>query len=199
MVENSMQCPLCRASRIGSFYEAFRCVSCELVFKGQYLPAEQEKARYEQHNNDLSDARYLKYLNQLWSLKPIGEYESVLDFGCGPTQGLQALVPDMKITSYDAFFYPQTLAQYDLVFCCEVVEHFNNPNKSWKLLSEITKKTLLVRTELYSEDQYPSWYYKEDPTHVCFYNYKTLDAICELFAFELIESKDDNKFMFNKL
>ena len=155
--------------------------------------------RYEQHNNDTSDPRYLNYLNQLWSLKPNLNYKTILDFGCGPTQGLKALASEYNVDSYDTYFYPIQLKKYDLVFCCEVVEHFNNPKVSWNTLASVTENILLVRTETYEKTDFASWYYKDDPTHVCFYSHKTLECMEELVGLKLLDSKDGNKFIFKKL
>ena len=200
-----MQCPLCQASKPTLFYQqdsvsSYICSHCDLLFKDKYLAPAEEQARYEKHNNDLEDPRYLNYLDQLWSLRPDDvEFKTVLDFGCGPTRGLEKLAKEYCVDSYDSYFYPLELKKYDLVFCCEVVEHFNRPKVSWKTLSSVTKNILLLRTELYTQAEYKNWYYKDDPTHVCFYSYKTLELMEEWFGLKLLDSKDDNKFIFKKL
>lgn len=204
MAQNSMQCPLCLASNSSLYFKhksvaSYKCEQCELVFKDSFLSGHEEKLRYEQHNNDISDPQYLRYLNQLWSLRPSLDYKCILDFGCGPTKGLEVLAPDYNVESYDAYFYPIQLKQYDLVFCCEVVEHFNNPKISWNTLASVTDNILLVRTETYEQVDYANWYYKDDPTHVCFYSYKTLQFMEPLFGLKLLDSKDGNKFIFKKL
>lgn len=199
-----MQCPLCLASNSSLFHKqssvaSYKCEQCELVYKDSYLSGFEEKARYELHNNDTSDPRYLSYLDQLWSLRPNLNYKNILDFGCGPTKGLEVLAKDYNIDSYDCYFYPVHLKKYDLVFCCEVVEHFYNPKVSWNTLASVTDNILLVRTETYEQVDYANWHYKDDPTHVCFYSHKTLERMEELFDLKLLDSKDGNKFIFKKL
>lgn len=213
MDKNTIPCPLCKASNTEVFNKPqntlniyfYRCLTCELVFKSasEHISIENEKIRYEQHNNDVTDQRYLNYLKQLWDCGPKGRYKSILDYGCGPSKGLEALLAGECVESFDPIFYPINLElnSFDLVFCCEVVEHFNSPRHSWRQLVGLVSSggILLVRTETYKKENFENWYYKDDPTHVCFYNSKTLEWIAQEFGLKLLDSFDGNKFTFKKL
>jgi 2-polyprenyl-3-methyl-5-hydroxy-6-metoxy-1,4-benzoquinol methylase len=83
------------------------------------------------------------------------------------------------MTCYDPYFAPNTKAlkqTYDFVTCSEVVEHFNQPARSWHLLLEILKTGgwLGVMTTLINDlNQFPELPYITDVTHVSFYSRRT--------------------------
>lgn len=219
MSKNTISCSLCKASNIEHYcsvpeYKAseqlvdcYLCKTCFLIFKdpSRYFDIHREKHRYDQHNNDISNLQYLDYLKLLWSDRPKQHYISVLDFGCGPTKGLEALAKDFNIQSYDPIYFPIELKQssYDLIYASEVVEHFYDANRSWKELTNLLSPGgfLLVRTEPYPEKQkFLKWYYKDDPTHVCFYNNpKSFQWIEDSLSLSLKKVSGSNRFVFKKL
>jgi len=80
------------------------------------------------------------------------------------------------------------------VACCEVIEHFYNPSKEFKLLKELLAPNakLYCMTDIYNENtDFASWYYKNDATHVFFYHAKTFEWIQKEFGFSglLIEGR----------
>ena len=158
------------------------------------MSLELEKKRYETHNNSVEDKNYLKYLKKLLDLNP--ELKSpVLDYGCGPTQGLKALLkiekPLLEVVSYDPIFFNKELNKnhFRTIYASECVEHFNSPKESLKKMIDLMSKDscLMIRTELYDGVKEPlnSWWYFRDPTHVSFYNTKTIEKISELFNLEV--------------
>ena len=191
-IKNCLLCA-CESHKFENFY--WKCSNCALVFKDPsvFVSFEKEKARYETHNNDLRDQGYLKYLDKLFSLRDHNE-GVVLDYGCGPTKGLEALVEKQnlkKITveSYDPIFFPmENIKKYDLVFASECFEHFYNPQeeieKIFKLLN--LKGTLLVSTELYDGKNFKNWWYLKDPTHVVFYSEQTFQWLAETYNLDLL-------------
>ena len=55
----------------------------------------------------------------------------------------------------------------------------------------------MVRTELYPHvDSFSKWYYKNDPTHVCFYQTETLQWLSTQFKSSLEQTSLSNGFIF---
>src|SRR6056297_3679176 len=74
-----------------------RCPTCgQIQVHSNDLPPEvDERDRYDEHNNDLSDPRYRGYLNTFLdtAVSPfLPRGASVLDFGSGPTPALAQLL-----------------------------------------------------------------------------------------------------------
>lgn len=167
----------------------YKCSGCSSVLlnSAHYLPREEEKKRYEEHNNDVDDTRYQKFVSpivnsimELFTTDHIG-----LDFGAGTGPVITKLLKDKEynIDLYDPYFHnhPEKLSvQYDYIACCEVMEHFHHPEKEFKLLRSLLKPggALFCMTELYSENlEFAKWYYRNDPTHVFFYHEEAFNWI----------------------
>ena len=79
--------------------------------------------------------------------------------------------------------------KYDFIISCEVIEHFFNPNKEFRLLKNILKPggIIFIMTEMLPHEEYlKDWYYIKDPTHVFFYSHKSLDWIKDHYSFSKI-------------
>lgn len=180
-------CPLCGAVAHGAITtgdarEYFRCAGCALVFlhPAQRLSAADEKARYELHRNDPADADYVAFLRRL--ADPIAARLQPgargLDFGCGPAPVLSQLLTGsgLPCAAYDPFFHPNESLlreRYDYVVCSEVVEHAHDAAAMFATLHSLLRPggVLGVMTRFYPEcDAFGDWWYRRDPTHVCFYN-----------------------------
>lgn len=190
-----MNCPLCLAK---SFLEEsffYRCERCDLSFKApDKRPSyESEKQRYLSHNNDTEDEVYLGYLDKLLSFVDLDSIKSVLDYGCGPTKGLKALMAkkDLQICvdSYDPIFFPDGVKKtsYDLIYASECFEHFYNPKKEIeKIISCLSVGGgLAVSTNLSDGADLKTWWYAKDPTHVVFYSKKTIEFLAKNYGLEL--------------
>lgn len=192
-------CPLCN-SKSSIFYQKderlfFQCANCYGIFldKRLRLSSAEEKARYNTHNNDVDDERYQQFVSPITSavIKDFTKNHIGLDFGAGTGPVISKLLTDIdfQISQYDPFYhnYPMLLkSKYDYIVCCEVIEHFYNPNKEFKLLKNILKKhgKLYCMTVLFDDSMnFHNWYYKKDPTHVFFYQPKTIGWIKEHFNF----------------
>lgn len=195
-----MKCPLCQnpSEHFYTYSERnyLKCSNCKGVFLCvDSLPdAEHEKNRYEQHENSLANSGYIAFLS------PIIDYVSKnfrltdmgLDYGCGPNPVLAKLLQakGYTISTYDPFFemeVPPQHNQYDYIICCEVMEHFHNPELSFtKLKSYLKPKGILVcHTALFDESiAFPNWYYKNDSTHSFFYTAESLLFIKAHFGFK---------------
>lgn len=201
-----MECKLCKSTTFlfitfkeNEYYKCNNCSSVMLHPK-HYLSSVQEKARYEAHNNDPEDLRYQKFVSPIvqsimtdFSTKAKG-----LDFGSGTGPVITKLLTDLgyKLELYDPFFFNNILninLKYNFIACCEVIEHFNNPYDSFKLLRSLLeiKGILYCKTEIYSESiDFNDWYYKNDPTHVFFYHKDAFHWIQKKLNFTTLEIED---------
>ena len=208
-------CPLCN-SQDNTLYSQDKtgeyriCSVCSLVFvlKKYYLDAQAEKARYDLHTNSSDDAGYRKYLTKVSDpvIKRIDKDAHGLDFGSGPGPTLSIIFEDagfnMKI--YDHFYARDEdvfKLKYNFITSTEVVEHLYKPkvvlDKLWSLLNE--NGLLCILTQVYPcQEAFSSWYYKNDPTHVCFFSLKTLSWLAQLWQAEL-EIIEKDLFIFKKV
>lgn len=202
-------CTLCAQEAQLYFHDLDRqwiyylCPSCDLRFldPGQYLNPQQERERYELHENNVNDPRYLNFVNPLVEvIKRNHSADSLgLDFGCGENSGLGHSLRQAGYTlqSYDPFFHnqPSALEQtYDFVAAVEVVEHFYRPAQEFDKLKSLLKPHghLGLMTQIFLDNSdFENWYYRRDPTHVCFYSKQTLRWIQNHFEFSHLEIKGD--------
>lgn len=189
------------------------CNHCHLIFvdSADYLKPSDEKYRYDQHNNDEEDPRYISFLSR--AIDPaipfIKEGSSVLDYGCGPSQALLNELGrriDCSITAYDPYYYPNELLKaetFDAIFSTEVFEHLYHPLETIQEVLSLLKVggILTVMTELYPEDleEFSNWYYAKDPTHVVFYSLKTLQYLQETFNLTPLYNDKKRVFVWRKL
>ncbi len=205
-----MVCPLCLnvktkfylsgADKYQQIY--YQCQNCDLVFvtRKTRLSKNQEKQRYNNHNNDEVDVNYKKFLAKL--AKPMLSFLKLnskgLDFGSGDSETLANLfiANNHSCSSFDIFYRnnPKLLNQnYDFVSASEVVEHLNNPNKELKRLASLINRNGylgIMTTKLVAKEQFANWWYKNDPTHICFYSNKTFNFIATWLSFEIIYNKE---------
>ena len=192
-------CPLCNTkSRI--FYHAknrvyFVCPVCQGIFlEKRALPDEMsEKERYKEHNNDVTDIRYQNFVSPIVNaiLNDFSPHHAGLDFGAGTGPVISKMLEDKNfyIAQYDPFFYnyPELLDNtYDYIAACEVIEHFHNPAKEFALLKSLLKPggKLYCMTTIFNHTiDFKTWNYKDDPTHVFFYQEATFAYIKKTFGF----------------
>ncbi|WP_445749796.1 class I SAM-dependent methyltransferase [Polaribacter sp.] len=197
-IEIMMHCTLCEnplENKVDDFY--FHCNVCDAYVKDSkfYINYQQEKKRYEAHNNDVNDAGYQKFTSPITNfiLQNYSPNHLGLDFGCGkgPVISEQLQKHGFQIKLYDPFFYPDENYlnfKYDYIFSCEVFEHFHHPkNEIDKLLHLLkTSGKLLVMTHLYDgEIAFSNWYYRNDPTHVFIYTSNTFAYIATKYQLNL--------------
>ncbi len=192
-------CPLCSGTST-IFYQKnkqlfYKCDNCFGIFLDKSLRPNRndELLRYKEHNNDINDKRYQKFVLPITSsiIKDFTKNNKGLDFGAGTGPVISKVLKDnnFSIEQYDPFFhnYPDLLnKKYDYIACCEVIEHFYNPGKEFKLLKKLLLQNgiLYCMTDIYNENiNFDNWYYKNDPTHVFIYHKKTIDWIKENFGF----------------
>ena len=136
-----MKCPLCECDDADFFWHGgkashdrdfYRCRRCSLVFVPErfFVSREEEKERYLQHNNEIYDKGYRRFLSKLYDeLKPhLKPNSSGLDFGAGPGPALVHMMKEdgHDIRMYDPYFSPSTEPleeTYDFITCTETLEH----------------------------------------------------------------------------
>ncbi|MHB8835292.1 MAG: class I SAM-dependent methyltransferase [Candidatus Methylomirabilia bacterium] len=195
----SIACPLCNNGTTKPFHrdrkrDYFHCPHCDLVFVPPdfHLAPEKERARYDCHQNSLSDPGYRAFLNRLF--KPLKERlrpgARGLDFGCGRTPTLSVLFAEAgyACADYDRHYAndPAVLEKkYDFLACSETMEHFTRPREEFERFLRLVKPGgwLGIMTQLRDEaPPFEKWFYKDDATHVCFFSRRTFQALASCAA-----------------
>ena len=195
-----MICPLCQHVATPFLKKEFyHCPHCAGIFRDRnnLISSQEERRRYEQHNNDVEDPGYQQFVSPITSyvLSTFSPRSAGLDFGAGPGPVICKVLKDKgyNILPYDPFFanYKTLLdRKYDYIVCCEVMEHFHHPRHEWSRLYHMLEPEGMVvgMTHLYSgEIDFASWYYKNDPTHVFIYQAATIEYIANTFSFRSFE------------
>lgn len=153
------------------------------------MSPEDERERYTYHNNAAGDPAYVQFLSRL--ADPLARHlkrgARGLDFGCGPAPVLAELLSDagFPCEAYDPFFAPRPELlerEYDFVACSEVVEHAYDPAAMFSLFARLLGGggTLGVMTRFHGHEKpFAEWWYRRDPTHVCFYNEATMQWVAD--------------------
>lgn len=193
-------CPLCYSYEIKNFKASdqyFQCQHCYFIYmKHEFLlTPEQEKSRYDKHQNDVQNIGYQKSVTPLFELilSSINPPAKGLDYGCGPGPVVPYLLSkfNYQLELYDPFYKPHrdVLKQtYDFIFACEVVEHFYYPLAEFKSLVRILKPqgSLFIQTQFYHSNlNFLSWSYKNDPTHVGFYSLSCWEWLAKFFSLQI--------------
>ncbi len=175
--------------------EYFECLTCKGIFLHPSLfpDAISEKKRYLEHNNDTEDKGYRNFVSPITKavLQHFEKDHQGLDFGAGTAPVISKMLDEhgYKIWQYDPFFhpYPELLdKKYNYIVCCEVIEHFHFPEKSFLQLKNLLLPggKLFCMTDIYNKTiDFNSWYYKNDQTHVFIYQIETLSFIRDSIAF----------------
>ncbi len=161
-----------------------------------FVSKDKEIKRYKEHNNDVYDVGYQQFVSPIVNgvLSSFKSTHKGLDFGCGTGPVITKLLQDKayNITTYDPFFDNNLNAlrtTYDYMVCCEVIEHFHNPLKEFQLLKSLlnSEGKLFCMTDIYNETiDFDNWYYKNDETHVIFYQQKTLEWLAKQLNFSKV-------------
>jgi SAM-dependent methyltransferase len=208
---NSIICPLCSSKETKEFSRAnnklyHKCSTCNLIFiDASYLPSlEEERLRYETHNNDPNDERYITHLKKLTDplLTHLKKGMIGLDYGCGAGRAVSLILEKegLSVKNFDPFFYDEKSLlneKYDFITCTETAEHFHNPAKEFEGFINMLMPggILAIMTNFYSDDiNFDKWWYPRDPTHVVFYSRHTFEWICT--NYDLFEMLFDNDVIF---
>lgn len=174
----------------------YLCPDCALIsVPPQYhLSIPDELARYDLHDNSLSNKGYVDFLSEVVdiavnvaSIISRGELPvKLLDFGCGKEAALCRLLERRGIACYpyDPLYenlrLPDVVDKYDIIVASEVVEHLRDITGELRLMTKLLRGggTIILRTQLYDGvPDFPKWWYAQDPTHINFFSRKTLDKL----------------------
>lgn len=195
-----MRCPICQNESELKYKhkskEYYSCPNCYCIFLNpeHRLNPEQEKARYDLHQNNIENRGYIQFIEPILNYvrNNYNESHSGLDYGSGPNPVLADLLKKelFSIEIYDPYYSNNSrLSQnkYDFIICCEVMEHFYNPHEEFERLKELlnTNGKLICKTSIYSDNiDFLGWHYKNDATHVIFYSNKTIKYLSSTLKFE---------------
>ncbi|MCH8518430.1 class I SAM-dependent methyltransferase [Candidatus Gracilibacteria bacterium] len=193
------------------FYQEtfYKCRGCKSVYRdAQYfLNDQQEKARYDTHNNDILDVGYQRFVSPITTRveRDFEIHVKGLDYGAGPGPVISHILSEKgyQLALYDPYYHPDTSvlqARYDFIVCCEVIEHFHHPDREFEKLFSLLKNTgrLYLMTEIFHEGRdFKNWYYKNDPTHVFFYHREAFEYIAKKYHARLVEI-DERCIVFEK-
>ncbi|XOZ33783.1 class I SAM-dependent methyltransferase [Halomonadaceae bacterium KBTZ08] len=209
-------CPVCLGNTVAWFMAVgergyWRCRRCEATFldPSQRPDRQTEKAEYDQHDNEVADPGYRRFLARLSeALTPrLMPGDRVLDFGCGPGPALVAMLRESGFAAhgYDPFYAPdEALLQgrYEGITCTEVVEHLHAPARTFQLLDQLLLPGgwLGVMTCFQTDDErFAHWHYRRDPTHVVFYRESTLHWVAARFGWHCEVPRKDVALMYKPL
>jgi len=172
----------------------YGCTNCGLFFTDPLyrLPKKEEKNRYDLHENDPSDPRYRDFLKQIFlpMTDRIPPGASGLDYGCGPGPTLHLMFEEagFNMNIFDPFYHPDTSVldqPYDFIVTTETVEHFYHPadefDRLWKLLNPGGILGIMTK-QLRDPSTFESWHYRNDDTHVAFYQIKTFEWLSNKYG-----------------
>jgi len=186
----------------------FWCQACQLIFAGkQYYPSyEDEKARYDLHGYNAGQSGHMAFLEQI--LNPMMGYiksgMNGLDYGCGPKPVVSEWLEKKGIQcdNYDPFYdFKCSSDPYDFIVSTEVVEHFRKPLEEWNKVAGLLKPGgfLMIMTERWRcIEEFESWHYKTDATHVCFYHLETFSYIGKQYGLKLEEHDEKRVVIMRK-
>ena len=197
-----IKCPLC--SHPAEFFiqdkkrAFYNCPQCQLVFanpQSHLMPAAL-KQRYGRANKASKQKQLVQFIQPL--LGQISVHQS------GPLTGLNfGRVLDgnsldkieragHSLYQYDPFIkldHQIFNQQYDFICCYRVLEHFQQPNKEWSLLSTLLKDGgwLAISTALLTDlSHFSKWHFKNNPSNVSFYQQQTFEYLAQNSEFELL-------------
>ncbi len=178
----------------------WHCLNCKFIFLDDefFIDNLNEKKQYDQHNNSLENLGYVdmfeKFLDFCIDSKKLN---CALDFGSGPTPVLATLLKQRvtKVDYYDKFYQPKKIYEnrkYDLITSTEVFEHLQNPKKELELLASCLKKggKICIMTLFHnnSSQKFLKWWYRRDPTHICFYTPKTFEVLADMCDLKIFKT-----------
>ena len=178
----------------------YACNICGLIFSDCFLSVEAVEKHYkDQHTNPFDWKKeaevFVEWLNNVGFSVPLLSI-SILDYGSGSGLLAEALKKiGFKVDCYEPMLHGEFNREsyseaYDVIILNEVVEHLEDINKTldivYKVLADngvVFIKTLLtdrlINDPLNFQDLFKGWWYKDDPTHISFFSFLTIDYICK--------------------
>ena len=189
------------------------CTDCEFISMDEsfLLTAEEEKMRYDAHENSLEDPSYVDYFRRFIdaavrdNCRPGGRG---LDFGSGPSPVLATLLErdyGLIMDIHDPFYAPEKPfvgKRYDLVTCTEVVEHLREPIAYFRMFEGLLEEDglLAIMTSFHPRDdeKFFNWHYRRDASHISFYTLKTMERIALETGLRIVYTDGERYTAFKK-
>ena len=212
-----MNCHICNQPTESFIHEKtdiiyHHCKLCEYIFKSPtcYRSIEEQKERYDLHENDEADAGYRAYFQRFldFVLPLVGKPETALDFGCGRSRLLAKMLEEHGVVCnvYDPLYHPDmpnNSKKYELIVTTEVFEHLHQPSEVFKTLLERLEEGgyLAIQTQFHPNDAeaFKKWYYHQDPTHIVFFRPQTFRVLCEKYGCEFVGDNGVNILVLRKI
>jgi 2-polyprenyl-3-methyl-5-hydroxy-6-metoxy-1,4-benzoquinol methylase len=167
-----------------------------------------EMGHYDLHENDIFDIRYRDFVSPIFEqvMHYSNRESKILDFGCGPGPVVSQMLKEAgrQTIQYDPFYCNDTSVfdfKYDVVFACEVAEHFYDPSVEFRRLCEILNPEgyLIIQTLMANQVDFATWNYRMDPTHVVFYSGKSFDWIAKKMKLRIVNIDAPRLVNFQKI
>ena len=179
------------------FYRDWRsfyiCPVCFFVFTAETIGEDQQRTHFTSQDMQEPDfwnneaEKYIRFARQFV------EPGTILDFGSGRgclSEALKAMGFDVSSFEpmihgrFDRQAYPR---QFNLVIANQVIEHMTDiVSEIGNILPVLEPGGLLFFSSLFTDhfifdrdspEYFKNWWYKDDPTHVSFYCFLTLDHV----------------------
>ncbi|MGZ5279286.1 MAG: class I SAM-dependent methyltransferase [Pseudobdellovibrionaceae bacterium] len=179
-----------------------------MIFKQpkDFLDWDQQKLRYDNHENAIETPGYKEYFEQL--LKPLRTFlkpgQRGLDWGAGPGPVLAQLLSfeGLQMQIYDPVYHPaKPTGLFDVITSTEAIEHFQQPAQSLSEIGSFLKSQGIFAglTQFHSgPEKFADWWYPRDPTHVVFYSEETFRRWADLQDYKILKLQSP-VFIFQKL
>lgn len=189
------------------------CPVCEFISMDEsfLLTAEEEKRRYDAHENSLEDPSYVEYFRRFIDAAIRDNCRSGgrgLDFGSGPSPVLATLLErdyGFVMDIHDPFYAPGKPflgKTYDLVTCTEVVEHLRDPMGYFRVFEGLLEEDglLAIMTSFHPKDDevFLNWHYRRDASHISFYTLKTMQRIALEVGLRIVYTDGERYTAFRK-
>ena len=195
--------------------EYHHCTACGLIFVPSrfFITSEKEIERYLEHENSLNNEGYVRMFQEKIDLivDHCTNIQTVLDYGCGYEPVLKTLLErqGFQAEGYDPYFFPELKenSTYDLIISTETFEHLKLPGEELKKVASRVSPGgyCAVMTRFYPTQNgkldklgFLNWYYKRDPTHICFYGAKTFEWIAHYHNFDIILNNNKDFVIFQR-
>jgi SAM-dependent methyltransferase len=204
------KCILCK-SEVEEVYDPqlklffYHCPICEFVYQDQksHASLEEEKDQYDFHQNSFENIGYVNYLRRFLEdhVLPLKKSGKALDFGSGPGPVLYELLKEHfeEVAHYDPFYHPDLSAldqKYDVITSTEVVEHMKDPMKEFRRLRNLLKEdgylVIMTSFRLMDMEEFLTWWYRRDSTHISFYHPKSFAYIAGQVGLKILKDNEKN-------
>ena len=162
-----------------------------------HLPPDEEKARYDLHENSPDDPDYRAFLSQLFDpmLDFLDGHEQGLDFGSGPGPTLSVMFEEkgFSMNIFDVFYDNDSTVfddSYHFITATEVFEHLSEPGKElsrlWQCLNPGGHLGIMTKRLPDDKKAFEEWHYRRDDTHITFYADETFEWIAKAYGAKIV-------------